>query len=58
MNKGKLVQIIDNLFLNSEYWLREEIRLKRIKTGTILVEISKPLVRISDNGPGIDPSLS
>ena len=57
MNKGKLVQIIDNLFLNSEYWLREEIRLKRLKTGIITVEISKPFVRISDNGPGIDPSV-
>lgn len=57
MNKGKLVQIFDNLFLNSEYWLREEMRLKRIKTGTITVEISKPFVRVSDNGPGIDPSV-
>lgn len=57
MNKGKLVQVIDNLFLNSEYWIREDIRLKRIASGTISVEISKPFVRISDNGPGIDPSV-
>jgi signal transduction histidine kinase len=57
MNKGKLVQIIDNLFLNSEYWLREEIRVKHIKTGIITVEVSKPFIRISDNGPGIDPAV-
>ena len=57
MNKGKLVQIIDNLFLNSEYWLREEIRLKHINAGEIAVEISRPFVRISDNGPGIDPAV-
>lgn len=57
MNKGKLVQIIDNLFLNAEYWIREDIRLKRISSGLINIEISKPFVRISDNGPGIDPSV-
>jgi hypothetical protein len=30
INKGKLNQIIDNLLLNSEYWLREDLRLKRL----------------------------
>jgi hypothetical protein len=48
MNKGKLVQIIDNLSLNSECWLREEICGKHIKTGIITVEVSKPFIRISD----------
>jgi hypothetical protein len=43
MNKGKLVQIIDNVSLNSEYWLREGICGKHIKTGIITVEVSKPL---------------
>jgi len=57
MNKGKLVQIIDNLFLNSEYWVREYIRLKKISSGSISVEILKPFVRISDNGPGVDPAV-
>jgi len=57
MNKGKLVQIVDNLVLNSEYWVREDIRLKRITSGSITLEISKPFVRISDNGPGVDPSV-
>lgn len=57
MNKGKLVQVVDNLFLNSEYWLREEIRRKRLQHGAITVEIAKPFVRVSDDGPGIEPSV-
>ncbi|GHO69770.1 hypothetical protein KSC_086620 [Ktedonobacter sp. SOSP1-52] len=57
INKGKLNQIIDNLFLNSEYWLREDLRLKRMARGVISVELSKPFVRISDNGRGIDISI-
>jgi signal transduction histidine kinase len=57
MNKGKLVQVIDNILLNSEYWLREELRLKRIEHGIITVDLSKPFVRISDNGRGGDPSI-
>lgn len=57
MNKGKLNQIIDNLLLNSEYWLREDLRLKLLARGIITIEISKPFVRISDNGRGIEPSV-
>jgi len=57
MNKGKLVQVIDNLFLNSEYWLREEIRRKRLQQGIITVEIARPFIRVSDNGHGIDPAV-
>lgn len=57
MNKGKLLQIIDNLFLNSEYWLEEDIRRGRIEQGEIQVELDRPFVRISDNGRGIDPDV-
>lgn len=57
MNRGKLVQIMDNLFLNSEYWLREDLRAGRIQEGKISVELAKPFVRISDNGRGVDPSV-
>ncbi len=57
MNKGKLIQVVDNLFLNSEFWLREDLRLGRITRGIITVEISKPFVRISDNGRGVDRSV-
>jgi len=57
MNKGKLNQIIDNLLLNSEYWLREDMRLKRLARGIITIESSMPFVRVSDNGRGIEPSV-
>ena len=57
MNKGKLVQILDNIFLNSEYWIREDLRLERIKRGIITVEIDKPFIRIRDNAEGIDPKI-
>jgi signal transduction histidine kinase len=57
MNRGKLNQVIDNLLLNSEYWLREDLRLKLLARGIITVEISKPFIRISDNSRGIEPSV-
>jgi len=57
MNRGKLTQIIDNLFLNSEYWLREDLRLSRIKQGAITIEMARPFVRISDNGRGVEASV-
>ncbi|MEW4569288.1 sensor histidine kinase [Tautonia sp. JC769] len=57
MNRGKLTQVVDNLILNSEYWLREELRTGRSKAGCIFVEVSKPYIRIWDNGRGIDPAV-
>jgi signal transduction histidine kinase len=57
MNKGKLNQVIDNLVLNSEYWLKEDIAQGRLDTGTITVDISRPFVRFFDDGSGIDPSV-
>jgi signal transduction histidine kinase len=56
-SKGKLQQIFENLFLNSEYWLKEDIRMNRISFGTISVALQKPVVIVSDNGRGIDPKL-
>ncbi|NLF61909.1 MAG: hypothetical protein GX574_12225 [Lentisphaerae bacterium] len=57
MNRGKLTQIVDNLVLNSEYWLREDIRRGRTKRGTITIELSRPFMRVYDDGAGIDPSV-
>ncbi|MDZ4821423.1 MAG: sensor histidine kinase [Planctomycetota bacterium] len=55
INRGKLTQIIDNLILNSEYWLREDLQSGRIEEGIITILLSSPYVFCSDNGPGIDP---
>jgi nitrogen-specific signal transduction histidine kinase len=57
INKGKLIQIIDNLVLNSEYWLKEDIKQGKITKGIITIDISSPYIIISDNGRGIDANL-
>jgi len=57
MNRGKMSQIIDNFVLNSEYWLKEDLKHERIKAGEIIFEIDSPFIRIWDNGRGIDPSV-
>lgn len=57
MNRGKMLQILDNLVLNSEYWLREDVRLKQIEAGEVLLEIDGPVIRVSDNGRGIERSV-
>jgi signal transduction histidine kinase len=57
ISRGKLIQILDNLFVNSEYWLLEDIRMNRITSGKIIIEIDKPYLRIYDTGRGIDPAI-
>jgi signal transduction histidine kinase len=57
INGGKLTQVLDNLTLNSEYWLSEDIRLGRLEDGRIKIAVVPPLIRFSDNGRGIDPSI-
>lgn len=57
MNRGKLTQVIDNLVLNSEYWLREDVAQQRLNKGRITFEISRPFIRIFDDGSGVDPSV-
>jgi len=57
INQGKLTQVLDNLILNSDYWLRQDIESESIDDGVITLRISEPFIRVSDNGMGIDPSL-
>jgi signal transduction histidine kinase len=57
MNRGKFMQICDNLFLNSEYWLKEEIRLERIDRGRVDVRVDEYWVEVKDNGRGIDKQV-
>lgn len=54
INRGKLSQILGNFILNSEYWLQEAMRCDEIENGSISIEIDKPVIRISDNGRGVD----
>jgi len=57
MNRGKLTQIMDNFILNSEYWLREDIEQGNTKVGLITIEVSRPFIKISDSGRGIDGNI-
>jgi signal transduction histidine kinase len=55
-NKGRLAQAVDNLFLNSIYWIGELNR--RIPyAGEVSVHVDAPFVVIVDNGPGIAPAI-
>ena len=57
MNKGKIVQILDNIIINAEYWLKEKKKHKTKFLPEITLEISEPFIRIYDNGNGVDPSV-
>ncbi len=57
VSKGKITQILDNIILNSEYWLKEKLKSDKTFKPCITVEVRKPLVRIYDNGNGVDPEL-
>lgn len=57
INKGKFTQIVDNLILNSEYWLKEAVRRKEIVDPLITVRSEYPFFSIFDNGLGIDRSI-
>lgn len=57
INEGKFSQIIDNLVLNSEYWVRRHLQQGKITEGKIVLTIDSPRVTVRDNGPGIPPSV-
>ena len=57
MNEGKLTQVFDNLMLNAQYWLREAIRAGFVKNGTITIVIDGPVIRVMDNGRGVEETV-
>jgi len=58
LNKGKLTQVFDNLVLNSDYWLGEAIRAGLlVKRGLITFMVEEPVVRVIDNGRGVEESV-
>jgi signal transduction histidine kinase len=56
-SRGRLVQVVDNIILNSEYWLSADLDGGHISAAVIKVEIDAPHVRISDTGRGVIPEL-
>lgn len=57
INKGKLVQIIDNILNNSEYWLIERKNNEPKFNPSITVKLESPWIYIFDNGYGISPAI-
>ncbi len=57
MNKGKLTQVFDNLVINAEYWLKDAICAGLVKNGRITIIVDAPMVRVKDNGRGVDLSV-
>ena len=57
INEGKFSQIIDNLVLNSEYWIRRHLQQGKINEGKIVLTIDSPRLMVRDNGPGIPPAV-
>ena len=57
MNKGKLTQVFDNLVLNASYWIGEAMRAGTLTSGEVTIVVDAPVVRVTDSGPGVDPSV-
>ncbi|MEN3285002.1 MAG: hypothetical protein V7607_6142 [Solirubrobacteraceae bacterium] len=54
LSAGRLGQALDNLMLNSEYWLDAEPPPDEAR---IDVTVEGHTITVSDNGPGVDPEL-
>lgn len=56
MNKGKFIQVMDNLINNSIYWLNA-YQDKISGKPTISIRVDHPWVYVEDNGLGVDPTI-
>lgn len=57
INRGKLIQVIDNILNNSSYWLLERKKSESSFKPQIVIEIDAPWIYIHDNGFGIAPTI-
>lgn len=58
MNKGRLIQVFDNLINNSLYWLNiYSSMIDKEDKARITITVSYPWVYLEDNGLGIDKSV-
>jgi signal transduction histidine kinase len=55
--RGRLMQVIDNLVRNSEYWLKVPSAVRKTPKPEITIEIRKPTITVWDNGLGVKPEL-
>lgn len=57
INKGRLIQIIDNLINNSLYWIKVRKAQDASYMPQISIVVDKPYLYIYDNGYGIAPAV-
>ena len=57
MNKGRLIQIIDNIINNSLYWIKDRKDQDSSYIPIISIVIEKPWIYIFDNGYGVASSV-
>ena len=57
MNKGRLIQIIDNIINNSLYWIKDRKYQEPSYIPIISIVIEKPWIYIFDNGYGVANSV-
>ncbi len=56
-NRGRLTQVVDNLCLNSEYWLNQAKARDTSFAPLLSFEYESSRLRIWDNGIGVDPAV-
>jgi signal transduction histidine kinase len=56
-NKGRVLQVLDNLVNNSVYWLKLASSARNGFSPTILIQAQDPVLRVSDNGLGVDERI-
>lgn len=56
LSPGRLAQVLDNLVLNSEYWVLREIE-KNGGAGEITISASAAKVQVADSGPGVPAEM-
>lgn len=56
VERGQILQILDNLINNSMYWLARRISRSDQPTITIEIDADERQIKISDNGPGVPTS--
>jgi signal transduction histidine kinase len=55
--RGRLMQVIDNLVRNSEYWLHTPLARKAVPKPQITIQVAKPTISVWDNGIGVKPEI-
>jgi C4-dicarboxylate-specific signal transduction histidine kinase len=56
-NRGRLTQVVDNILLNAEYWLKEAHARNVDFKPNLTLAYASPRIRIWDNAGGVDSAV-